>query len=145
MAGACVDSQAKCVGCEDCVNGACVDNQAKCFGCEDCVNGVCEDNQAKCIGCEACVNGVCEPSSLKCGKCETCHSSGECIKDVPNCCASDEQCPPGKKCVDNVCVKNSDGIPTVSQWGIAVLTLLLLVGGKIYFGRRLAATDQRRS
>jgi len=27
-------------------------------------------------------------------------------------------------------------IPTMSQWGLAVLTLLLLIGAKIYFGRR---------
>jgi len=31
-------------------------------------------------------------------------------------------------------------IPTVSEWGILVLTLLLLTGAKIYFGRRQAAT-----
>jgi hypothetical protein len=31
-------------------------------------------------------------------------------------------------------------IPTVSEWGIAVLTLLLLIGAKVYFGRRQAAT-----
>jgi len=34
------------------------------------------------------------------------------------------------------CVHNS--IPTVSQWGLAILTLLLLTGAKIYFGRRQA-------
>jgi hypothetical protein len=28
------------------------------------------------------------------------------------------------------------GIPTVSEWGLVVLTLLLLVGAKVYFGRR---------
>jgi hypothetical protein len=27
-------------------------------------------------------------------------------------------------------------IPTMSQWGLAVLTLLLLIGAKVYFGRR---------
>jgi IPTL-CTERM motif len=27
-------------------------------------------------------------------------------------------------------------IPTVSQWGLVVLTLLLLTGAKVYFGRR---------
>jgi len=27
-------------------------------------------------------------------------------------------------------------IPTVSEWGMAVLALLLLIGGKLYFGRR---------
>jgi len=30
-------------------------------------------------------------------------------------------------------------IPTVSEWGIVVLTLLLLVGAKVYFGRRQAS------
>ena len=27
-------------------------------------------------------------------------------------------------------------IPTVSQWGLAILVLLLLAGAKVYFGRR---------
>jgi len=31
-----------------------------------------------------------------------------------------------------------EAIPTVSQWGLAILTLLLLTGAKIYFGRRPA-------
>ena len=39
-------------------------------------------------------------------------------------------------CDEIECVHNS--IPTVSQWGLAVLTLLLLTGAKIYFGRRQA-------
>jgi len=30
-------------------------------------------------------------------------------------------------------------IPTVSEWGLVVLTLLLLVGAKVYFGRRQSA------
>ena len=29
-------------------------------------------------------------------------------------------------------------IPTVSEWGLVILTLLLLTGGKIYFGHRRA-------
>jgi hypothetical protein len=41
-------------------------------------------------------------------------------------------------CADIVCVHKA--IPTVSEWGIVVLTLLLLVGAKVYFGRRQAAT-----
>jgi streptogramin lyase len=32
-----------------------------------------------------------------------------------------------------------EGIPTVSTWGLVVLTLLLLTGWKVYFGRRHAA------
>jgi len=31
---------------------------------------------------------------------------------------------------------NACNIPTVSEWGLAVLALLLLIGGKLYFGRR---------
>ena len=29
-------------------------------------------------------------------------------------------------------------LPTVSQWGLVVMTLLLAMGGKVYFGRRRA-------
>jgi hypothetical protein len=32
-----------------------------------------------------------------------------------------------------------EAIPTVSEWGIAVLTLLLLIVAKVYFGRRQAS------
>ncbi|MFH1110145.1 MAG: DUF4114 domain-containing protein [Planctomycetota bacterium] len=39
-------------------------------------------------------------------------------------------------CEQIECVHNA--IPTVSQWGLAILTLLLLTGAKIYFGRRQA-------
>jgi len=42
-------------------------------------------------------------------------------------------------CADIECLPNFQTIPTVSEWGLVVLTLLLLVGGKIYFGRREAA------
>ncbi|MBU0717298.1 MAG: IPTL-CTERM sorting domain-containing protein, partial [Planctomycetes bacterium] len=31
-----------------------------------------------------------------------------------------------------------DAIPTVSTWGLIVLALVLLVLGKVYFGRRTA-------
>ncbi len=31
---------------------------------------------------------------------------------------------------------NHNSIPTMSQWGVVVLTLLLLTGAKVYFGRR---------
>ena len=33
----------------------------------------------------------------------------------------------------------SDAIPTVSEWGVLILALLLLAGGKVYFSRRRAA------
>ena len=31
-------------------------------------------------------------------------------------------------------------IPTVSEWGVAIMALLLLIGGKVYFARRRRAT-----
>jgi len=37
-------------------------------------------------------------------------------------------------CAEIVCLHKA--IPTMSQWGLAVLTLLLLIGAKVYFGRR---------
>ena len=33
-------------------------------------------------------------------------------------------------------LEEGEGIPTVSEWGLVVLTLALLIGGKIYFSRR---------
>lgn len=43
-------------------------------------------------------------------------------------------------CDDIECLPDFQTIPTVSEWGLVVLALLLLVGGKIYFGRREEAT-----
>ncbi len=43
-------------------------------------------------------------------------------------------------CDDVDCFPNFDPIPTVSEWGMAIMTLLLLVAGKVYFGRRQSAT-----
>jgi hypothetical protein len=44
----------------------------------------------------------------------------------------------GASCATYECLH--EGIPTVSEWGLVVLTLLLLVGAKVYFGRRQNAT-----
>ncbi|MCH7884827.1 MAG: IPTL-CTERM sorting domain-containing protein [Planctomycetes bacterium] len=48
----------------------------------------------------------------------------------------------GGNCADlkaeGLCLVNP--IPTVSEWGLVILTLLLLTGAKIYFGRRRVAT-----
>jgi len=38
------------------------------------------------------------------------------------------------------CTADFIPIPTVSEWGMVVLTLLLLIGGKVYFARREKAT-----
>ncbi len=46
----------------------------------------------------------------------------------------------GTCCPSGVCPPpvNTEPVPTVSEWGIAIMGLLLLVGGKVYFSRRRA-------
>ena len=47
-------------------------------------------------------------------------------------------CCPGAQCCDVDPDCDSCAIPTVSGWGMVVMTLLLLAGWKVYFGRRRA-------
>jgi hypothetical protein len=51
------------------------------------------------------------------------------------CRASDECGNPSSPCEVPVKVEQCT-IPTVSQWGLAVLALLLMIGAKIHFGLR---------
>jgi len=55
------------------------------------------------------------------------------------CAEGEPPCPVGTSCNEagNTC---ESAIPTVSAWGLAILTLLLLVGGKLYSWPRKAAT-----
>lgn len=48
----------------------------------------------------------------------------------PGLCQTDCTCPPAP-------------VPTVSQWGLAALVLLLLIGGKVGFGRQLRPRNSR--
>jgi hypothetical protein len=90
-------------------------------------------------------------------KLETCvdvEARGDCDAHLGACCDGDAfggctettaaGCTGGKNvwsklltCAQIECVH--EAIPTVSTWGIAVLTLLLLIGAKVYFGRRQAS------
>jgi len=82
--------------------------------------------------------GVCgHPSNYRCGAC--CVAGGDCTNNLPP-----EQCPEapmhfhlGKDCSMIAC----GPIPTVSEWGLVVLTLVLLTGAKIAFASRPRATD----
>ncbi len=84
-----------------------------------------------------------------------CPSGEGCVRD--NCCAgavgiggcallgsTNNHCPPDKCDNPGVCGTYESceaalkPIPTVSQWGIAIMALLLLVGAKVYFSRRRA-------
>ena len=77
-------------------------------------------------------DGVCESNDV-CPGAPDVDSDGDTILDCL------DQCPGGDDTVDF----NADGIPdclqaipTVSTWGVVILALLLMVGGKLYFGRR---------
>jgi len=71
-----------------------------------------------------------------------CDPNGGCEDNVVEFGCSTERFYEGQTCEDVVtaglCAAPS--IPTVSEWGLVVLTLLLLIGAKIYFARRETAT-----
>jgi hypothetical protein len=82
----------------------------------------------------------------KCDPPEACTGTGPyCPADdvITECVTGDACCPDGCTwqddwdCADNV--QNPGQIPTMSQWGLLILALLLAVLGKVYFGRRRAA------
>ena len=54
---------------------------------------------------------------------------GEDLGVCPGACADDCKCLP-------------EGIPSVSAWGLVVLALVLLVAGRVYFGRRSRRTNE---
>ena len=66
-----------------------------------------------------------------CNGCETSDLAGGCVPGDP-------PCGPGLIC-DEAQQTCRAPIPTVSQWGLVVLTLLLLIAAKIYFARRKTA------
>jgi hypothetical protein len=94
-------------------------------------------------------NGQCVYLSNICGAC--CFDDGSCTNGLTQVAceaAGGEFNGLGSTCLGD---HNGDGkddlcgaIPTVSEWGLAALTLLLLAGGKVYFGRRRNAVDAAR-
>jgi hypothetical protein len=109
--------------------------------CCDTLNGVCSEGilEADCVGDQRvwtmdamCAEVVCDPALGAC-----------CDQDVFGTCTMTTV----MECDCNKCVWHKlltcaqiecshAAIPTVSQWGLVVLTLLLLTGAKVYFGRR---------
>ena len=121
----------------------------------------CNDDGQFCNGDEVCDpnTGACRSTGSPCGSGVCCESTDRCVAE----CCSDSQCPdngvfcdgvevcdessgvcvsPGNPCEDPLCCDvESDScqlecIPTTSQWGLVIMALLLIVGSKLYFGRR---------
>ncbi len=85
---------------------------------------------------------VCRPSAGPCDLAESCAGTGpSCPVDfiITSCVNGDGCCPAG-------CNGNTDSdcppvaIPTVSEWGLGILTLIGLAAGTLLFRRRMAAT-----
>jgi len=62
--------------------------------------------------------------------------SGICTNGVimPDCQGDSHTWTKGVTCAQVVCVADFQAIPTVSEWGIAMLALALLVVAKLWFG-----------
>ncbi len=131
------DSDGVCDGVDNCPGlsnasqaDADVDGQGD--ACDNCPNDA-NSNQADVDGdgvgdaCDACPNDVnkVEPGLCGCGNSDVGDSDGDGVLDCV------DVCPGADDAVFGNC---QSAIPTVSTWGLVVLTLLLLVGSKIAFG-----------
>jgi hypothetical protein len=114
--------------CCDGLTGACTDGvfDQNCT-CEKCTWTKGEDCAA--VGCTAELGACCD------------HDGGNCTSTTMAQCNC-EKCDwtQDADCSEVECAANFTPIPTVSEWGLAILALLLLVGAKIYFSRRQAAS-----
>ncbi len=99
---------------------------------------------------DSCAGGGCAHENTLCGAC--CLPAGPCADDVTlEECSSIPAYGGLFQGVGSVCLGDADGdglddlcdtgdtIPTVSEWGLVILTLLLLTCAKIYFGKRPVA------
>jgi hypothetical protein len=113
---------------DSCQANACVfsPNNAKC---DD--DNVCNGLETCVVASGGCVDGpdlICD-NGLFCDGEETCDPQIGCVPGTPPCdvdCTCDEE---GDLCVCS--------IPTMSEWGLVTLGLLLLIGAKLYFSRRM--------
>lgn len=115
------------VNCDDhiaCTADACTEPNGTCTHTPN--NGACDDGLA-CNGLETCVVGTgCTPGTpVNCDDGVAC-TVDSCVEPAGTCAHDSTAC--------------FTPIPTVSQWGIAVMALLLLIGAKIYFSRRQNTT-----
>lgn len=133
--------------CDNCINNA-DENQANADGdnhgdlCDICPGGNDADdadNDGTPDFCDGCVDdpNKTEPGTCGCGIAETGDSDGDGYLDCIDCCAGVDDDVFAVGCAHvspsiNACTQ----IPTVSEWGLIVLALLLLAAGKVYFGRR---------
>ncbi len=114
---------------------------------------VCRASTGACDPVEACdgAGNACPPDTAitECADGDGCCASGCNANDDSDCdpvCGNGvretgEECDDGNADEEDGCTSacmSSQPVPAVSQWGLVVLALMLLVAGKVYFGRREA-------
>jgi len=107
--------------------GACCDRLAG--TCTETTESGCTGNSTFSLGTH-CAPGVCQPDKGACCVQTPFDASCSVTKDVD--CTGFFA--PGSDCTNIACAP--EVIPTVSEWGVVVMVLVLLVGGRVYFGRR---------
>jgi len=122
----CEDDGLFCKGLESCESGTCVVTPPpNCDDGNDCTVDSCNEATRSCDHMAVC--GACCDAWI--GECHDAVAQADC--NCPSCVWSG-----GRDCADVDCKAEFVAIPTVSQWGLVVLTLLLLTGAKIGFARR---------
>ena len=135
------DKDGCCNGVDECPTdpAKCEEGQCGCFEDEIDTDGDCDDPVPP--GCEGmCMDCVdlcplspikCAPGICGCDRLDEGDADGDGVLDCVDEC-------PGVN--DAIFAPGCQGaIPTVSEWGLVILALLLLVAGKVYFGRRATA------
>jgi hypothetical protein len=163
--GKCADVSCACI--PNCAGANCGDDGCggSCGTCDDgnvcngvetcdvntCVAGTplaCNDGNA-CNGVETCnASSGCVPGTpLACDDGQFCNGAESCNASTGCVAGTAPNCDDGQDCSVDSCNEETDAcesddsgcsIPTVSEWGLVVLTLMLLIGAKVYFGRRQA-------
>ncbi len=125
----CEDDGLFCNGLESSQTGKCVvTGVPDCDDGNDCTDDFCDEDTDSCAHVATC--GACCDSWL--GECEEAAAQADC--DCANCIWSG-----GEACADVACEAEFIPIPTVSQWGLAILGLLLLIAAKVGFGESRAS------
>ncbi|MBI1825682.1 MAG: hypothetical protein HY287_08815 [Planctomycetes bacterium] len=140
VTGACCETNGAAQGCRDGVaqsecddadetwteNATCIEVPCSCI--PNCAGRECGDD-----GCGGSC-GICN-DGLFCNGVETCGPQGGCILGAPPCQLNIEHCDEAtQQCEPNP-------IPTVSEWGLMVLLLVLLTGAKLAFRRRIGFSE----
>jgi len=121
--------------------------------CDEVTGSCCDTISGSCS--TGVIQGACAGQWTEGGTCSSCvAATGACCVDdglqtaactdgqtLAACNAAGGVWTQGTACADlaDPCQSDFIAIPTVSEWGLAVLALMLLIGGKIYFSRREAA------